>query len=135
MKRFENDYVSMWIDDGILFSSYKINLAIDLERAKKIVEDRLSFTEGRSYLILIDFSNIKSVSKEARDYMNDPDGGLKGILGGAFLSNNVVGTLFINLYIKINRPSTPTRFFTNKDEALQWLRKIKAGMEAEPVSH
>jgi hypothetical protein len=57
--------------------------------------------------------------------MNSPEGGLNGILGGAFLSNNVVATLFINLYLKISNPTVPAKFFTSKVEALKWLTKIK----------
>jgi hypothetical protein len=120
----DNDYVSMWIEEGVLFSDYKKKLIIDLDTAKKIVQDRLDFTEGKSYPIVIDFSNLKSADKAARDYMNDPQGGLKGILAGAFLSNNAVATLFINLYLRINKPSVPAKFFTDRREALEWLKTV-----------
>lgn len=126
MKQIETKDVYFSIEDGILFCSYKRLLTIDLDIAKMIVKDRLDFTEGKSYPIVIDFSNLKSANKEARDYMNDPEGGLKGLLAGAFVSNNVVATLFINLYLKINKPTVPARFFTSKEEALNWIRKIKA---------
>jgi hypothetical protein len=125
MQSRDNDYVSMWIEDGILFSNYKKKLAIDLDIAKKIVEDRLDFTSGKSYPIVIDFSNMKSSNKEARDFMNDPKGGLKGLTAGAFLSNNAVATLFINLYLKINKPSVPAKFFTSKTEAIDWIKSLK----------
>jgi hypothetical protein len=96
--------------------------------AKEIVESRLNYTKGRSVYTLIDFSNVKSVTKEARDYMNSPEGGLKGILGGAFLSNSVVATLFVNLYLKISNPSIPAKFFTSEKDALWWLMKTKNTM-------
>jgi hypothetical protein len=126
MQSRDNDYVSMWIEDGILFSDYKKKLVIDLDVAKMIVKDRLDFTAGKSYPIVIDFSNLKSADKQARDYMNDPEGGLKGLLAGAFVSNNALATLFINLYLKINKPSVPAKFFTNRKEALDWLMTIKS---------
>jgi hypothetical protein len=125
MKTFENEYVLIRIEDGILFSNYKKQLVIDIDVAKQIVADRIEFTEGMPYFILIDFTHLKSISKEARDYMNSPAGGLQGLLGGAFLSNNVVGTLFVNLYLKMSNPVIPSRFFTNKADSLQWLTKIK----------
>lgn len=125
MKRFENDYVAIWIEDDILFSNYKKQLTLDIASAKQIVKDRVDFTEGKSYYIIIDFTNLKSTTKEARDYMNDPTGGLTGLLGGAFLSNNVVATLFVNLYLKVNHPTIPAKFFTNKADAINWLTKVK----------
>lgn len=132
MKTFENDYVSMWIEDDILFSNYKKQLEIDIDVAKQIVLDRINFTGGKPYCIMIDFTHLKSVTKDARDYMNNPQGGLKGLLGGAFLSNNVVATLFVNLFLKVSHPSIPARFFTKKTEAIDWLKKINA--RATPLS-
>jgi hypothetical protein len=125
MKKFENDYVTLWIEDDILFCNYKKQLSLDLADAKQIVKDRVEFTEGKSYFILIDFTNLKSTTKEARDYLNDPNEGLTGLLGGAFLSNNVVATLFVNLYLKVNNPTIPAKFFTNKAEAISWLKKLE----------
>lgn len=122
MEQIETPDVIFKIDDNILFCSYKQNTAMDLKMAKGIVKDRMEFTKGKSYPILIDFTNLKSATKEARDYMNDPKGGLSGLLRGAFLSNSVVTNVFVNLYLKINRPSIPARFFTNKEEAINWLK-------------
>jgi hypothetical protein len=113
-------------DDDIVFFKYTPKLEITIDVAHEIVDSRLEYTGGKSVYTLIDFTNVKSVTKEARDYMNSPEGGLKGILGGAFLSNNVVATLFVNLYLKVSNPAIPARFFTNRDEAIRWLRKIKA---------
>jgi hypothetical protein len=116
-------------DEDIIFFKYAPLLEMDIHVAKEIVSNRLEYTKCNPAYALIDFTNIKSVTKEARDYMNSPEGGLKGILGGAFLSSNVVATLFINLYLKINNPIVPAKFFTDGDEALAWLRNVKTESE------
>ena len=113
-------------DKEIVFATYVPHLEITLEVAQELVENRIQFAEGHPHYILIDFTNVKSVSKEARDFMNSSEGGLKGILGGAFLSNNVVATMFINLFLKIRKPNIPARFFTNRHDALDWLEGIKS---------
>ncbi len=126
-KDYKNfNYSSHWREDDsrIIFLEYNPNLVIDMVVANDIVRSRLGYADNKPHYILIDFTNVKSVTKEARDYMNDPDGGLKGIKGGAFLSNNVVGNLFINLYLNINKPSVPAKFFKDKNDAIDWLRKI-----------
>jgi hypothetical protein len=123
-KEYKN--ISFWKeDDDIIFFNYAPKIEIDINIAKELIKNRLEYAKGEPTYTLIDFSNVKSVTKEARDYMNDPEGGLKGILGGAFLSNSVVTTLFINLYLKINKPSVPAKFFTKKEEALNWLKELK----------
>ena len=128
MKKRDYRYISVYCEDeapDIVFGSYAPHLTIDLEIARELIENRLSFSEGKPVYTLIDFTNVKAVTKEARDYMNCVEGGLKGILGGAFLSNNVVATLFINLFLKISKPTVPAKFFTNREEALKWLRRIR----------
>lgn len=130
---FKHASIRTYEDDEVLFATYVPHLEIDMAIARELVRDRVEFTGGRPHYVLIDFTNVKSVTKEARDYMNSPEGGLKNILGGAFLSNNVVATLFINLYLKINNPDVPARFFTNKDEAVKWLTRIKAEAQHVPV--
>lgn len=112
--------------EDIVFFKYAPKLEINIEVAKEIVESRLNYTNGKPVYTLIDFSNVKSVTKEARDYMNSPEGGLKGILGGAFLSTSVVATLFVNLYLKISNPSVPAKFFTSEKDAMWWLKKIRS---------
>jgi hypothetical protein len=124
----EYKYITIWIedDDDILISSYQPRLKVDIEIARELVNSRLDYANGKPKYTLIDFTNVGSATKEARDFMNDTEGGLKGVLGGAFLANNAVATLFINLFLKINRPPVPARFFTNKEDALNWLKKIKS---------
>ncbi|HXU25854.1 MAG TPA: hypothetical protein VN698_01375 [Bacteroidia bacterium] len=127
MKKQEYRYTTLWTeaDDEIVFASYAPNLEIDIDVARELVQNRMSFCENKPHYILIDFTNTKSVTKEARDYMNSPEGGLKRILGGAFLSNSIVSNMLINLYLKINKPSVPAKFFTKKEEALIWLISLK----------
>ncbi len=129
MKRVDYKYISIYTDDrypDVVFGTYAPQLEIDLPIAKELIANRLAFLEGKQAYTLIDFTNVKSVTREARDYMNSPEGGLKGLLGGAFLSNNVVATLFINLYLRVNQPVIPARFFNSKADALEWLSKIRS---------
>jgi hypothetical protein len=127
-ERKEYETASFWkeADDDILFFKYAPKLEMTIDSAREIVRSRLEYCHGASMYVLIDATNIKSATKEARDYMNSREGGLKGVLGGAFLSNNVVATLVINLFLKMSNLPIPARFFTNKEEAVKWLRKIKA---------
>lgn len=124
----EYDTASFWKEDedDILFFKYAPRLEMTIEVAREIVRSRLEYCKGASMYVLIDATNIKSATKEARDYMNSNEGGLKGVLGGAFLSNSVVATLAINLFIKVSNHPIPARFFTNKHDAIKWLKKVRA---------
>lgn len=42
----------------------------------------------------------------------------------ALYSNRLHETIMGNLFLKINRPRVPTRFFDNREKALAWLRSF-----------
>jgi hypothetical protein len=120
-------HTSFWKeeDNDILFWDYSPQTVIDIEIAKELVEDRLKHTEGKALYSIADVTNLKSVTKEAREYMSSPNGGLRGILGGAFLSNTIVTNVVVNLYLKINKPAVPAKFFAKKEDAIIWIRNLK----------
>lgn len=40
---------------------------------------------------------------------------------GAFVIHSMSQKLLANFYLKINTPQRPTKFFTDKEEAIKWL--------------
>lgn len=40
----------------------------------------------------------------------------------AFVIKSMAQKILANFYIKINKPERPTKFFNNKDEAINWLK-------------
>lgn len=40
----------------------------------------------------------------------------------AFVIHSMAQKILANFYVKINKPDRPTKFFNNKDEAIQWLK-------------
>ena len=124
IREIETNEVHFMIENEILYCTYRIKSDMNIEVAKRIVKDRLDFSEGKKYPIFIDFTNLKSATKEAREYMNSKEGGLNGILAGAFLSKSLATTVLVNLYLRINKPEVPARFFTTKEEAINWLNEL-----------
>ncbi len=123
----EYPYTSYWKeeDETIVFIKYALKLEITLDVAKELVRTRLEYTKHKQHYTVIDFTNVLKVDKEARAYMNEEEHGLKNIIAGAFLSNSIIGIFFINLYLKINKPKVPAKFFQNKQDAIMWLQQIK----------
>ncbi|HET8963674.1 MAG TPA: hypothetical protein VFM99_07245 [Chitinophagales bacterium] len=115
--------------DDIIFTEYNSSIKVDLSVAQELVANRLEFTENRSHYIIINVSNAKEVTHEAKVYMQNPEAGLKNILGAAFLASNPVSALFANIFIK-TRKSFPANFFSNRKDALKWIKELKASFKA-----
>ena len=111
-------------DEDIVFVEYRSNLDIDLNVAKEIVSNRLEFMGNKKHYVIIDATNVKSVSKEARSYLLNPDEGTKNILGSAMLAGNPVAALLANVFIK-SAKLFPSKFFYKKEDAIKWIKEIK----------
>jgi hypothetical protein len=122
MDNIENDFVKFWIEGDILNCAYK-STDIDLNGARIITQDRLKISNGTTYPCLTDITEVKKVTKEARDYLaSDP----KHLSAAAFIVNSSLNKIIGNFFINISKPEIPTRLFMNKKDALQWLEQFKA---------
>jgi hypothetical protein len=117
----ENDYVAFWMEDGILTGMYKKDVVIGLEAAKEIVALRKKFTLGVAYPALAYIKYVKTISKEAREYFADE--GTDLLVKLALVTDSGFSKILGNIFLELDKPLTPTRMFTNKEEAVEWLRK------------
>ena len=122
-KAKETDLVKMFLEDGILHFYYKAIEHLDLDMAIKCVQDRLEFTEYKAYPCLVDFILLKNSTKEARDYFAKE--GNEGIIANALLVKSSAFKMMANFYVMVNKPTNPTRLFTDKESALKWLEQYK----------
>jgi hypothetical protein len=111
-------------DEDIVFIEYRENLVVNLSFAKEIVESRLDFTEGKMHYVILDMTNVKSVTPDAKVYLLDPETGIKNILGAAFIAGNPVAALIANVFVKPPK-NFPSKFFSRKSAALTWITELK----------
>lgn len=120
----ENDYVKIWIEDGIIHNIYKPNLEINLAVAKIMVRDRLRVSDGITYPLFVDISNLISVDIGAREYLSGGEA-TKLISAGAFYTTTPIAKFAGKLFLDVNQPKTPAQIFSDKQEALDWLQQFK----------
>jgi hypothetical protein len=108
----------------IILGEFAKNLKVDLETAMQIVADRLNFTSHKKHYLVLDMSNVRMVTAEAKRFMQKPEGGLKNILGAALIASNPVSALIANIFIKTPK-DFQAKFFHSKQDALEWTFKQK----------
>ena len=118
----ENDFALFWIDKGIIFFEYKQDIIIDLEAAKKIVEDRIKCQQGKAYPAFADCRGLKEINRDGREYLAKQGSNL--IKACALLSSSVVHRTIGNFYLSINKPAIPTKLFNEENHALAWLQQF-----------
>jgi hypothetical protein len=106
----------------IVFAEFCANIQVDLEVAHEIVERRLNFTDYKKHYLVLDMSNVRTITSQAKNYLQAPDAGLKHILGAALIATNPVSAMIANVFIKTPK-DFQTKFFNNKEDALAWVYK------------
>lgn len=119
---FENKYVQYWLEDGIVCVMYREGVLIGTEAAKEVVAlRREKFPGNYPYLVYL-YTKMDCITPEAKKIFASKEA-CEGVIRGALLVNSVINKLLGNTYLKINKPLVPSRLFTDKEEALKWLKK------------
>jgi len=85
--------------------------------AQESVRDGLNKAKIR---VLIDMTAVTEISKEARDYFaNERTASVQRAT--ALLIGSPVSRVIGNFFLGLNKPISPTRLFTDSEEAIQWL--------------
>lgn len=120
---YENEYAHFWIRNSILFFEYKPNVFIDLTVAHQIVADRIQMQNEKSYPVLCDIRGVIDSDKAARDYLAQSGSVLAKAV--SLVANQSVSLIMTSFYLKICKPSVPTRIFTDESCALAFLEAYK----------
>lgn len=111
----------------IVFMEVPAALEVDLEKAREIVAARLQFTGDRQHYLIADTTNVQHVTVEAKEFLQQPDTGLRNIIGAAFLGSNPVATLIANIFLKTPK-DFEARFFPSREAAQEWIEEQKTRM-------
>jgi hypothetical protein len=98
---------------------------ITLPAAKEFIHVlNTEFAEQLPVQILADIAKLKTPEKAARDYWatKEAEQVIKSL---AILAKSILAKIAGNLFLSINRPSVPTKMFTDEVAALGWLAQIK----------
>lgn len=120
---FQNDYMTLSIVQDIVYVYYKKGVTLDLKAAQRVVKDRIEFQDHISYPVLCDISDIDSADFSAITYLADKGSLLAKAV--ALVSKNKRHETMGNYFVEVHEPITPTKTFTNKDEAIAFLNGFK----------
>ncbi len=91
---------------------------------KEITLEIGKLTNGKKILLLVIGSRYSHFDSDARNYMATPES-IQFSIAEAYVIQTLPQRLLLNFYIKVNKPAVPTRFFTEKNDAEKWLKRIQ----------
>ena len=114
------EFCKLWIKDNIIHTEFSQDLYVTFEIANEIVNQRIKYAEGGTYKGIVDITNIRKVDPRARNYWASEES-YSCISKLAIFSHDRFSKILANFWLKFDRPYRPTKFFTNKEHAYQYL--------------
>lgn len=128
IKQLSNQYVELEYKSGIVIARYKSNLNINLEVARNLIKARKEVSDYNECKLYIDARNIKSISKEAREYVASKEGE-EYLKATAILTNSnfvrILSNFLIRIDLRNSNSKLPIKLFSDEQDALNWLQNFK----------
>ncbi|MGM7777359.1 DUF7793 family protein [Arthrobacter sp. KNU-44] len=103
--------------DGLLHLRWRPGVAIEVEDARAAMAKVDELCQQEQHPMLVDMATVASVSREARGVWSIPCGASRI----ALLGTSPVDRALANFFLGVHVPPCPTRFFTSRRDALDWL--------------
>lgn len=123
MDMIENEYIKFWKDEGILYSAFKQPIYAELEDTKAIIELRHTISNNESQYWVMDMRNLKSVSNDAKNYIDKK--GHELVWACAVITSSFLTKFMINVFINIKESKVPIKVFSSEENAVAWLKELK----------
>lgn len=110
-------------EDGIIEIDCRDNFEYEIQHIKENLALIKKLTGNKKALVLNCSKPYTTVTKEVRDYVaSAPHKDF--IKGEAFVIHTIGQAILGNFYLRVNKPVVPARFFKNKTDAENWLKKL-----------
>ena len=110
-------------NDGIIHITYEDKL-LNLEEVSSIFKATRQNAIWEITPILATGGPFTNFEVDARAFIASEEV-MKHCSAVAMVSKTLGEKILANFYIKFNNPSKPTKFFSNKEEALNWLKQFE----------
>jgi hypothetical protein len=121
MRTFETDVYLMHVHhNGYLEFKVKKDTLLEPEDLWLSRKQSLEYLPGNKFAVLMESDDFFQLGSETRRVGASKEYS-KDLIAVAFYSKNLSLKILGSLYIKINRPPVPTKFFDDRDKAEKWL--------------
>lgn len=125
MEKIRTKINEKWVDENdILWIKVLEGANISLEALKEDVSYNQKLLGEKKELALYDARTVYSITKEASEYLQS-DVLNKTRVATAVLTNNLGTRILVNFIASIRKSKSPVKFFSNEEDALNWLHTFK----------
>ena len=123
----ENDLFRIWEEENILCCLYK-KPVVDIDIAKKAISSRIRLSHNIPRKTFMDSSNIRYVSKAAREYYASEEARYLAAVTATLVTSNITRVI-ANFFVNFSKPKAPFQVFSSKQKAFEWLKSYNIQSE------
>lgn len=110
-----------YTDDGIIKCVALPDIIMGLNEAKENIEAVKAIANGKIIPVLVDITQSKGATKEARAYLASADVA-KVQSACALLISSSLSQLIGNFFLGLNKTKFPVKLFKDEAKAIEWLK-------------
>ena len=112
------------IGDDIIYVESKKSAEIDLEDAKEDMQlSEVLMADVSRFGTIVDMANIKSISKEARDWYSQVQNDNPRNISVALVVSSFYTRIIANFFLGFKNSRTEMKIFNEQSNAIEWLYK------------
>ena len=116
----ENGVVWVLCNEGVTMT------LADAQKSTEVIEKVTNKTQRPQ---LVDFGKLQGIDRQAREYFAKDARHIAGYNAVAIIMNSPITTVVANFFMGLNKPLRPTRLFTTREAAYEWLAQFTAGAQ------
>jgi hypothetical protein len=114
--------------NGIMNVIFKDNLLIEMSDIDVVLEWVTSLGSERKYINLMEGASNTDIDSEVREFAASSTNN-KHTIADAMVISSAAHRILTNFYLRFNKPSKPTKIFTERSKAITWLLQQKNNFE------
>lgn len=126
---FSNEKYEIFILSDCIFKlKPKVGIELDVDDGHEMRKYFLELSKGNKFAVLTDATNFFSTSSELRNLLASKEfTALR--FATAIVTQSMASKIIGNFFIKVNKPATPTKLFSNEEQALEWLNHLALSLQ------
>lgn len=131
-KSFDNITMRLY-DNGIMNVIFKDNCYVDIRDIEQVMSWMKEVGKGRKFINLLEGAYNTDLAPEVREF-GASDSENKYTIADAMVITSQAHRLVSSFYLKFNKPVKPTKVFTDRNKAVEWLLEEKRKYEASSAT-
>lgn len=124
MRKYEDQNVILYIENGILYSIYKEGCIVTKEVSNRVISERIRLSKGVSYPVIADIQGVKYWTMGSRNSDMKEDA-YKLISCAAIVIKSKLIRITWDFTVRLFPMPVPNKIFNEIEEARKWIVSIE----------